>query len=64
MARWPHRPPPALNGKFFALEGELIQDRGYIVELDVGLFNLPNVTAVLPTATTIAAALAADPTLD
>ena len=54
---------PTLNNKLFALEGELIQDRGHIVELDVGIFNLPNTTAVVPTADTICLALTADPTL-
>ena len=54
---------PTLNNKFFALEGELIQDRGHIVELDPTVFNLPRAQTVVPTATTIAAALAADPTI-
>ena len=61
MAKWPHRPTPHFKGKFFALEGELIQDQGHIVELDVGVFNLPGVTAVIPTGTAIANALAAAP---
>jgi hypothetical protein len=54
---------PELNGNFFALEGELIQDRGHIVEFDVGVFNLPNNVAVVPTVTAIVDALVADPTL-
>ena len=54
---------PTLNNKLFALEGELIQDRGHIVELDGGIFNLPNTTAVVPTVDTICLALTADPTL-
>ena len=54
---------PTLNNKFFALEGELIQDRGHIVELDSTVFNLPRSPTIVPTATTIAAALAADPTI-
>ena len=50
---------PALNGKFFMLEGELIQDQGHIVEIDVRVFNLLNVTTIVPTATAIANALTA-----
>ena len=45
------------------LEGERIQDRGHIVELDAGIFNLTNAISVVPTETAITTALTADPTL-
>jgi hypothetical protein len=54
---------PTLQNKFFALEGELIQDRGHIVELDGGIFSLPNAATTVPTAAAITAALTANPAI-
>ena len=44
----------SLNGKFFAMEGRMIQDCGHIVEVDVGVFSLPIPVAVVPTVEAIA----------
>ena len=54
---------PALNNRFFALEGELIQDRGHIVELDAAVFNLSSSVTVVPEVATISDAIAADPAI-
>ena len=55
---------PLLNGKFFTLEGELIWDRGHIVEINVGVFSLPVPVALFPTAAVINDVLARDTALD
>ena len=54
---------PTLNSRFFALEEELIQERGHIVELDATVFNIPRPSTVNPTVTAIATALASDPNI-
>jgi hypothetical protein len=54
---------PTLQNKFFALEGELVQDQGYTIELDVGIFNLPNAITIVPTLAVITAALTSTPTI-
>ena len=46
------------------LEGDLIQDRGHIVDIDVGFFSLPIPVAVVPTVAVIANALVKNPSLD
>ena len=55
---------PLLNGKFFALEGELIQDHGHIVNIDVGVFSIPIIAALVPTAEVISEVLPRYPALD
>jgi hypothetical protein len=54
---------PSLNNRFFAFEGELINNTGYTVELDLGIFNLLNNQQAVPTVNAITTAIAADPTL-
>ena len=54
---------PSLNNRFFAFEGELINNTGHTVELDAGVFNLLNNQQAAPTVNAITTAIAADPTL-
>ena len=43
-----------LNSKFFTLEGELIQDCGHIIEVDVIVFRFTQSVSVIPTVAAIA----------
>ncbi len=45
------------------MKEELIQDQGHIVELDSGVFDLSNSTAIITTAKTICTPLMVDPVL-
>ncbi len=53
----------ALHDKIFAVKGELINNRGHVVEVYKGLFNIPIRSILLPMADIILAALAADATI-
>lgn len=54
---------PDLNNKYFAFEGELVNNTGHTVEIDQAVFNLlPNQQAV-PSINDITTAIAADPNL-
>ena len=68
MARWDDSivaPNAMLDGKFFAIEGELVGHRGqgHVVQLEGTLFNNMGAVSVVPTVPTILAALAADATI-
>ena len=54
---------PSLNNRFFAFEGELINNTGHTVELDLGIFNLLTNQQAAPTVNAITTAIAADPAL-
>ena len=54
---------PDLNGKYFAFEGELVNNTGHTVEIDQAVFNLINNQHAVPTINDITAAIAADPDL-
>ena len=54
---------PALQNKFFAVKGKLIQDRGHIVHLDANTFNLRGANTTIPIAAAITTALKADPAI-
>ena len=63
----PHRwnstfatPEPALDGKFFAIDGELVANQGHTVEIPPNVFELIPNTAVVGTVGGILAALAND----
>lgn len=53
-----------LNGRFFAFEGELIQNVAHTVELVADLFHLLTNTVVVPNVATIVGTLAADPNVE
>ena len=68
LSRWDSTivaPNAALDGKFFAIEGELIghHGQGHVVEVPSSVFNKVNTQVVVPDAATIVAELTADPTI-
>lgn len=54
---------PDLNGKYFAFEGELVNNIGHTVEIDQDVFNLLTNQHAVPTINDIITAIAADPNL-
>jgi hypothetical protein len=52
---------PDLNNKFFAFEGELINNEGHTVEIDPTVFNLLPTQQAVPLVNDIITAFAADP---
>ena len=58
-------PNPTLDGKFFAIEGELIghHGQGHVVEISTTVFNKMSTQVVVPSADLIATEVAADPTI-
>ena len=51
---------PDLHDKIFAIEGELIDNRGHVVEVDRTVFSIPGASVVVPTADAILAAITGD----
>ena len=51
------------HNKKFAIDGDLLEDRGFIVETKDSVFNLPNSTLRSPTVANIIATLANDPAI-
>ena len=54
---------PSIHDKLFAIEGELINNHGHVVEVDKGVFNIPTAAVHIPTTTAILPAIATDPKL-
>jgi hypothetical protein len=54
---------PDLNGKYFAFEGELVNNTGHTVEINLDVFNLLTNQHAVPTINDIITAIAADPNL-
>ena len=54
---------PSIHDKLFAIEGELINNHGHVVEMDRGVFNILTSVVHIPTATAIIVAIATDPNI-
>ena len=54
---------PSIHEKLFAINNELINDYGHVVEVDRAVFNIPTTAVHIPTTAAIIAAITADPNI-
>ena len=54
---------PSIHDKLFAIDNELINNHGHVVEVDRAVFNIPTTPVHIPTSAVIVAAITKDPNI-